>query len=257
MSRTRSYGFTLIELVVSIGIIGVLLSLAIPLFRGIRQRGDEVMCMAHMRSATQLVLVYTTDSGGVFPYAGAEEREVVLNGEFAATLGGLGGLRGSTWTALFPEAWSSLGFDPAMKCPGQPAYEPGLSWSPGSVISTDGVFPNTLYAMSDALWLDWRSLQTGAALGSLRLSPNTLAGVTYPSRKAVLFELIGFCVPREAEGWVDLGQTPLHPTSVSTVDGAVRRYIRNDALPTATGELAYMTTIDGVHGRDLPEGRKP
>ncbi|MFI4897843.1 MAG: hypothetical protein ACIARR_08460 [Phycisphaerales bacterium JB059] len=211
--------------------------------------------MSHMRSASQLILVYTNDSGGVFPFAGPDERAVVLGGGFDATIGGRHGLRGSSWTALFADAWSARGFDPAMKCPAQPAYEPGLDWSPQSVISTDGVFPNTLYAMSDALWLDWRTLRPGATEASIRIAPNSVASVTHPSRKAMLFELIGFCVPREADVWVDLGQTPLHPTSVSTVDGAVRRFIRNDGLETATGGLAFTTTVDGVRGRDLPERR--
>lgn len=251
--RLSRRGFTLVELIVVMGVLGVLLSLTIPLLGRVRRRGDELICQTNMRSATLVVLEYTTRFGDTFPFAGSEAREALLPAGFGATIGGEVGLTGNLWTALFPVHWSAMGFDPAMKCPAQPPYEPGNGWNPGSAISVEGVFPNTLYGMSDALWLDPSSLRPGTTGDQIRSKANSVASVRFPSRKAVHFELVGFCIPRAAVEWVDLMQTPLHPTSVSCVDGSVRRFVRNDALPTATGGLGFTTTVDGIRGRDLPE----
>jgi prepilin-type N-terminal cleavage/methylation domain-containing protein/prepilin-type processing-associated H-X9-DG protein len=60
--RPRS-GFTLVELLVVIGIIAVLISLAVPALARAREQGREVTCASHLRSIAQAVQCYAVNNG--------------------------------------------------------------------------------------------------------------------------------------------------------------------------------------------------
>ncbi len=54
-------GFTLIELLVVIAIIGLLLSILVPSLSAARQRGQATVCLAHLRTLGQGLVMYSTD----------------------------------------------------------------------------------------------------------------------------------------------------------------------------------------------------
>lgn len=54
-------GFTLIELLVLIAIIGLLLSILVPSLSAARQRGRATVCLAHLRTLGQGLVMYSTD----------------------------------------------------------------------------------------------------------------------------------------------------------------------------------------------------
>lgn len=65
--RRRAAGFTLVELLVVIGVIAILLSLLLPALNKARDRAKRVNCLSNIRSVAQAVHIYASTSGGVMP----------------------------------------------------------------------------------------------------------------------------------------------------------------------------------------------
>jgi prepilin-type processing-associated H-X9-DG protein/prepilin-type N-terminal cleavage/methylation domain-containing protein len=66
--RRASGGFTLVELLVVIGIIAVLISVLLPALSRARQSGNQVKCMANMRSLGTALQMYASEQKGFLPY---------------------------------------------------------------------------------------------------------------------------------------------------------------------------------------------
>jgi len=72
--RPRAAGFTLVELLVCIGLIAVLIGLALPAFRGARQAAKTDAALADLRDLSLGLASYLNESGDVFPYLATPNR---------------------------------------------------------------------------------------------------------------------------------------------------------------------------------------
>ena len=62
--RKPPHAFTLVELLVVIGIIAIIIGLLLPVLAGVQARGRDVKCQANLRSIVQAMYGYAAENGG-------------------------------------------------------------------------------------------------------------------------------------------------------------------------------------------------
>jgi len=69
LRRHRQAAFTLVELLVVIGIIALLIAILMPSLSRARQQSQRIQCMSNMRQLGMATMQYTTENKGWFPRA--------------------------------------------------------------------------------------------------------------------------------------------------------------------------------------------
>ena len=67
MSRRKHAGFTLVELLVVITIIGILIGLLVPAVQMVRERAKQVQCTNHVKELVMATQIYANNKKGYYP----------------------------------------------------------------------------------------------------------------------------------------------------------------------------------------------
>ena len=66
-TRTRSGGFSLIEVIVVVGMIALLLAILLPALIGTRRKAGAVACLSNLRQVGQALTLYANQADGRLP----------------------------------------------------------------------------------------------------------------------------------------------------------------------------------------------
>ena len=88
--------FTLVELLVVIGIIAVLMGILLPALSAVRRTAQRVVCGSNLSGLGKAMLLYANDHGGDFPRAGGAGSTWIADGEIYDWTSQTGGQYGTT-----------------------------------------------------------------------------------------------------------------------------------------------------------------
>ncbi|MGB7158316.1 MAG: prepilin-type N-terminal cleavage/methylation domain-containing protein [Tepidisphaeraceae bacterium] len=125
MSRAHRHGFTLVELLVVIGIIAVLISLLLPALSRAREHSKRAVCLSNLRQMATAAINYAANNKGMLPYHSAHNIPATAWDDISVS----NPLNGVTNTLEFHPNWLAaiwpyLGQTArVMQCPSHPEYE--------------------------------------------------------------------------------------------------------------------------------------
>lgn len=245
-------GFSLVELVVVLGIVMVLVSLLMPLLARARLTARELSCVARIRELGNLVSIYATSHDDRFPSALGDGPEITQNR--------------SRWLeysfqrfSTFPRdpwlRWAGMGpFDEILNCPDYQRFE-------GQPLESDPDYILTAAAFTEVSYWD-PALPESAWRNRLGAKVQRHGAAIFPDRKVGLLEYRVWhghtgvmCEGCPIEGlFHDRSE---RPGSLWFLDGHVAQIRGRDAAPYLNRRPFWPqspmgTTVWGIAGRDIP-----
>ncbi len=251
--------WTVIELLVVIGIVSVLLAITIPTLRGVRRQGDATQCLTHLRSCATAVTLYTKDFRDVFPYFGDPSAHPSFRN------GGVGCsffAQAFHWPLVVSPYLTSERVSPVQLCPQSPAaiaiYKEHDStfleqYPPNYVFTSDYSLSYTTFTRPEF----WETDDVSWNQTSLMRSVSVHEAI-FPSSKGVMLETTAFHARdgtpygQAADMSIDSPGTARVRFHVAFCDGSTRALAKS-SLASGIGKhrTPVMKTRHGIRGIDL------
>jgi prepilin-type N-terminal cleavage/methylation domain-containing protein/prepilin-type processing-associated H-X9-DG protein len=161
-SRTllsRRAGFTLVELLVVIGIIALLVSILLPALGKAREQANTVKCAANLKAIGQGVAMYVANYKGSLPNSYIHDGTTIANGVQLPTAATNGYLHWSYH--IYSNAQTAGAGEGAFQCPSiergglNPTNTKAGTEDPGQVVETPGIVdkqaPRLAYTLNEAI----------------------------------------------------------------------------------------------------------
>lgn len=273
----RKRGFTLVELLVVVGIIGLLIGILMPALMKGRRAAEDAAGTANLRSLSQVMGMYTGSNGDGFlnPFGGGQAFS------FAHSVAG----DSAEWDFTVPlapqmttEAFSYYWYSYLSDLDQLPRYReeqfaPADAWmkvltkkmkkkvegrSRFALWPSSFLYSPTFYSSTSRYPGGDRLAATQGNIGT-----QFLQGVTYPSSKVMLFERADFGQTSrpttDGQTSVPSGRPPAFnniraKTAVSTVDGGVREIDMSEVYAGNGGGAAGMIAAPDKPGLMIAEG---
>ncbi len=254
--KSRTRGLSIIEVLVSIGVVSILLSIALPALSGAMSKGRAVAADARCRQIGQALFHYASDFNDLPPILGPVDSSGI-----------------STWTMDFGTSrrpWfnhanryslvlaSYVGTWRDMIAPGNPEIYPHEKHGGVEVARSDYYLTNTMYASPS--FFNWNTL-----VGPSQFAGQHLGSVAFPSAKGMLWQNLLFHVP--GVGTAVACCLADVATPIAFCDGSVSEMVMRRMPPGIINPFAgalippdmdpreihgspVSDTIDGIMGRD-------
>jgi prepilin-type N-terminal cleavage/methylation domain-containing protein/prepilin-type processing-associated H-X9-DG protein len=239
-------GFSLIELLVTIGVVGILLGILLPVLASARRPAQEIKSLANLRSIGQTLEIYLNTSQDTYP--SMEPGVPYPVGIGANTLLTIGDDLGRWSTSLH---WYAVVRDVA------PLEEHGATWLSPGVDAQARLWDGSNFLPSYRLSMSFLA-RPGVWIADTNPTPDMIrpvrrSMVAYPGLKALMWDVERAYLRRDAQGAID----PKFKTPVLFADGhASARHI-SEATPGFPNPLndndsrVLHNTPGGVTGTDF------
>jgi len=238
VAAKRPRGFSMIELLVTIAVIAVLMSVLLPTLAASQRTAVRAAFLANQREAARIVRVYAMDYKDTFPSWGIEKTNLAPLKTDRGTLE-MGWWRqmdhwGLFLTTVGYDGWLSLG----------PEAGPGVFRAIEHLGSREA---QDFHEMMGAAFAEPARFAAGQPDTSVLLhSVRTYSEVRFPSAKGVLIEVVP---PLDNGG---------DPIPISFADGHSAAHpikeLRTGVRNIPSGPFPVLSTIAGVRGRDIVGG---
>jgi prepilin-type N-terminal cleavage/methylation domain-containing protein len=255
----RSSGFTLVEVLVVIGILALVGALIVPTLAGVRSRARATVTLSNIKQMGQGVVMYAASAKDRAPCYAEPAWPPIAPWTF--DYGKDGGWWFDHWELYSLEITSLLESTRIARASGH-VDPPGPVTHRGNTASLSDFFlTNTLYASPK--FFNWKTHAGPEQFGLQQLS-----SIAFPSDKGLLMSMgywhsaphyglgcCGFDIPMPLV-FADLSASEISPVRMKP--GILNIYARvqysPNADPRVLNGMPVFDTVDGIQGRDRPSG---